>query len=93
MQVRVDEDVVDLRHRGPERVRHMVGEHQRARTGAALAAVDADEVGPATGLRHVYGQLVPERHLADRSLDADGHASGIGDGFDELHHPGDVVER
>ena len=47
------EPPVDLGEAEPEREGHRVGEDQRRRSGAALAAVDVDEVDPATTRRHL----------------------------------------
>src|SRR3712207_6923376 len=55
----------------PERQGDGVGEDERGGAGAALAAVDVDEVDAPLGARHQVGQLVPEPHVPDGRLDAD----------------------
>ena len=71
----------------------MVGEHQRRRAGAALAAVDGDEVDAAPGGLGPHRQRLPEAQLADRRLDADRQPGGVGDRLDQLEQPVDVGER
>jgi hypothetical protein len=71
----------------------VIGEHERRRARPALAAVDRDEVRGAARLTHAARQRAPERHVADRALDADRQAGPIGDRFDEIEHRVDVVER
>ena len=64
----------------------MVGEDQRRCAGAALAAVDRDEVDAPLPVGHPVGQLVPEVHVADRRLDADGEPGRVRDPLDEVEH-------
>ena len=91
-ETRAGEPAVDLGEAEPEREGHRVREHQRRRAGAALAAVDVDEVDAATPLGHLGDQVVPELHVADRGLDADGQAGRVGHQLDEVEHRVDVVE-
>jgi hypothetical protein len=42
---------------------------------------------------HLPRQLVPEAHLADRALDADRQAGGVGEALDEVEHRRHVGER
>jgi hypothetical protein len=77
---------VDAREAELERQRHVVGEDERRRAGAALAAVDRHEVDAAVGRGHQVGQLVPERDVADRRLDAHRQAGLRGEHLHEVEH-------
>jgi hypothetical protein len=83
---------VDAREGHPEREGDVVGEDQRRRAGAALAAVDGDEVDAALAVDHALGQLGPEALLADGGLDADRQAGRVGQSLDEVQQPIDALE-
>ncbi|MEZ5135998.1 MAG: hypothetical protein R2699_13325 [Acidimicrobiales bacterium] len=61
-------------------------------TGAALAAVDRDEVGSLTSGSHALDQRVPERLLTDCRLDPDRQPRALRQGFDQVDHGVDVTE-
>ena len=82
VQALLGEDPVHPGEAELEGQRHGVGEDQRRRAGAALAAVDGHEVDAAPGLPHEVGELVPELAVADRGLDS--HRQ-TGFGGEQLH--------
>jgi len=62
----------------------MVGEDEWSGPGAALAAVDGDEIHtPLCGI-HVVGEVHPEVEFSDCGFDADGEPGALGDGFYEI---------
>ena len=61
----VDPGEADLERKGDG-----VGEDERSRAGATLAAVYGDEVDAPVGPRHEVGELLPERQVPDGGLDA-----------------------
>ena len=75
-QARADQRVVDEGQAFAQRHADMVGELQRRRAGAALLAVDDDEVGHDAGLQHRLddGHELPA--VADAELEADRLAAG-----------------
>src|SRR4051794_15478931 len=75
---------VDAREAELPGQRHVVGEDERRRPRAALAAVDRDEVDAAVGGRHQVRQLGPEGGLANRRLDADRQPRLRGEHLDEV---------
>ena len=58
-QVEADERVVDQQQAFLQRRADVVGELERRRAGAALGAVDDDEVGRDAGLEHRLGDAEP----------------------------------
>ena len=65
----------------------MIGELQRRRAGAALGAVDDDEVRHDAGLEHRLRDAEPLPRVADAQLEAGGLAAGQrAQPLDELHH-------
>ena len=86
------EGAVHAREAELERQRHVVGERERRGAGAALAAVDSDEVRSAAGARHALGERLPEAGLADGGLDAHREAGVLRDLLDELDQLVDVGE-
>ena len=65
----------------------VVGELQRRRAGAALGAVDDDEVGRDAGLEHRLADAEPFPRMADAQLEADRLAARqLAQPLDELHH-------
>jgi len=87
------ERAVDLGEALPERQCDVVGEWQRCGAGAALAAVDGDEIRAPAGACHLGRQLVPELHLPHGGLDADRETGRIGDAFDGVDQALHVIER
>ena len=71
----------------------MVGEDERRGAGAALAAIDRDEVHAALPVGHPVGELVPEVDVPDRRLDADRQPGRVREPLDEVEHRVDVAER
>ncbi len=72
----------------------MVGELQRRRAGAALAAVDDDEVGEQARLQHCLGDREPLPRVTHAELEAGGLAAGeLAQLRDELEHPDRRRER
>jgi len=86
------EDLVDTREPDLEWECDMVGEDERAGAGAALAAVDGDEVDGAIGGFHLVGKVHPEVEFADGGFDADGEPGALGDGFDKVEEGVGVEE-
>ena len=71
--------------------RDVVREHQRRGARAALAAVDGDEVEPASGGVH-FGRQVTQKSIPDRRLDADGQPRRLGEPLDEVEHRRGVMK-
>jgi hypothetical protein len=70
----------------------VVGEGERRRTRASLAAIDGDEIGAAARGGHARAQRLPEAELADGRLDADRQSGLLGEPLDKLDQPVDVGE-
>jgi hypothetical protein len=90
--VLLEERAVDARESDAERQRDVVGEDQRRRAGAALAAVDRDPVGPLPRRLHRLGQVLPELGVAHGRFDPDRQPGGLREVLDEPDEAGDVGE-
>ena len=94
VQALLGERPVDPGEAPQERQRDVVAEHQRRRAGAALAAVDGDEVGPGAGGRPSARRARSQKSLLPhRRLDAHRQPGRLGERLDELDHRVDVAER
>ena len=71
----------------------MVTEGEWGRTRAALAAVDANEIGALARLVHALGEFGPERSDADGGLDSGRDSGRRCDVLAEVNERRDVVER
>ena len=91
-EVAQGEDAVDPGEPDVERKGHTVGEDQGSGAGAALTTVDGDEVDAALPVGHRVGQLLPERQVSDRRLDADRQPGLGGQQLDPVEQRVDVVE-
>src|SRR5439155_22433291 len=73
------EHLVELGETELERQCDVVAEHEWRGAGAAFAAIDRDEVGPAPGFADLSGEVAPESEVADRALDPDRQAGRVGE--------------
>ena len=77
-----------------ERERDVVGEHERRRAGAALAAVDREEVDAAVR-RRPSSRARSRKNDSSPTADliADGQPGAVGEQLDEVEQAVGVVER
>jgi hypothetical protein len=69
-QVQTDQRVVHQQQTFLHRRAHVIGELHRCRTGAALTAIDHDEVGRDAGFEHGLGECEPLPGVPDAQLEA-----------------------
>jgi len=92
VQAGFDEGRVDPGKGRTKGQRHMVAKCQGSSAGAALAAIDSNEVGTLLAFCHALGERCPEVLLTHGRLDTYRQPGGIGDLLNEVDQAIDIVE-